>query len=192
LNSDDTPRLTVNARRRVAANSMFDIFFDHLVESQHREVRDFLVVQPKNFGPDGITGICVLPFVGERVALVDCYRHPIGRMSFEAPKGFIEKDETPGQAALRELSEETGLSCLAANLISRGIVAPEPGIINGRVALFAALNCSGTLRVDPAEIGLSSVRLLSAAELDIEIRAERILDAVTLLLLCRYRDFRTP
>ncbi len=170
---------------------MFDIFFDHLVESPDREVVDFLVVQPKNIGPDGITGICVLPIVGERVALVNCYRRPLEQMSLEAPKGFIEKDETPAQAALRELAEETGLSCAAASLIRLGMVASEPGIINGRVALFAALNCSGTLRVDPAEIGLASVRLLDAAELNVEIEAERIVDAVTLLLLYRYHEFRT-
>jgi 8-oxo-dGTP pyrophosphatase MutT (NUDIX family) len=97
----------------------------------------------------------------------------------------------PAQAALRELAEETGLSCAAADLVRLGTVAPEPGIINGRVALFTALNCSGALRVDPAEIGLSAVRLLNEEEIDSEIGAERIQDAVTLLLLCRYRTLPT-
>jgi hypothetical protein len=49
------------------------------------------------------------------------------------------------------------------------------------------LNCSGTLRVDPGEIGMSAVRLLDKTELERAIAAERILDAVTLLLLCRYQ-----
>jgi 8-oxo-dGTP pyrophosphatase MutT (NUDIX family) len=183
LGSEDPSRLAVKKRRHVATNSMFDIFFDHLVEPPHREVADFLVVQPKNMDRSGISGVCVLPLMGQRVALVDCYRHPVGQMSLEAPKGFVEKDEAPAQAALRELAEETGLSCSASDLIRIGTVAPDPGVISGRVALFAALNCSGTLRVDPAEIGLSAVRLLGPAELENEIGAARIIDAVTLLLL---------
>jgi 8-oxo-dGTP pyrophosphatase MutT (NUDIX family) len=189
LSNEKPPRPIVKAHRRMAANSVFEIFFDHLIEPPDREVADFLVVQPKNMEPGGISGICVLPVVGDKFALVDCYRHPLGQMSLEAPKGFIDAGETPPQAAMRELAEETGLSCSAADLIRLGTVAPEPGIINGRVGLFVALNCSGVLRVDPAEIGMSSVRLLSQAELESEIGAERILDAVTLLLVCRYRTF---
>jgi 8-oxo-dGDP phosphatase len=190
LSDKKPPRPTVNARRRVASNSIFDIFFDHLSEGPDREVADFLVVQPKNREPGGITGVCVLPVIGDRFALVDCYRHPLGQMSLEAAKGFVEKGETPAQAALRELAEETGLSCPTADLIPLGTVAPDPGIINAKVGLFAAAKCSGTLRVDPTEIGLSAVRLFSASELDAEIAAEGIKDAVTLLLLCRYRALR--
>jgi 8-oxo-dGTP pyrophosphatase MutT (NUDIX family) len=187
----DLPRPIVKAHRHVAANSRFDLFFDHLVESPDREVADFLVVKPKNVAAGGISGVCVLPVVGDSVALVDCYRHPLGQMSLEAPKGFIDPGETPDQGALRELAEETGLSCAAADLVRLGTVAPEPGIISGRVALFAAFNCTGTLRVDPSEIGMSAVRLFTPPEIEQEIAAERILDSVTLLLL-RATPIRTP
>jgi ADP-ribose pyrophosphatase len=191
LNDEKPPRPLVKARRHVATNSVFEIYFDHLREWPDREVLNFLVVQPKHMDAEGITGVCVLPVMGDSVALVDCYRHPLGRMSLEAPKGFIDAGETPAQAAIRELAEETGLSCAAADIVRLGTAAPEPGIINGRVALFTALNCSGTLRVDRAEIGLSAVRLLNKEEIDGEIGAERIQDAVTLLLLCRHRAFQT-
>jgi ADP-ribose pyrophosphatase len=177
----------VKSRRQVAANSVFDIFFDHLAEPPDREVADFLVVQPKHVGPDGITGVCVLPVVANRFALVNCYRHPVGQMSLEAPKGFVESGETSSQAALRELHEETGLSCAAANLVSLGAVIPEPGIINGRLALFVARDCTGTIRIDAKELGMSAVRLFTPPELEAEIAAQRVEDAVTLLLLCRYR-----
>jgi ADP-ribose pyrophosphatase len=192
LSHEKPSRPIVKARRHVAANSKFDLFFDHLVETPDREVADFLVVQPKISAPGGIGGICVLPVVDDKFALVDCYRHPLGEMSLEAPKGFIDPGESTAQAALRELNEETGLSCAAADLIPFGTVTTEPGVINGRVALFAAAKCGGVLRVDRSEIGLAAVRLFSPAELDVEIGAERIKDAVTLLLLCRYRAAPRP
>ena len=61
---------------------------------------------------------------------------------------------------------------------------------DGTLRLAERTNQAGDteiLRVDPAEIGMSAVRLLDPAEIEHEIGAERILDAVTLLLLCRYR-----
>ncbi len=184
--NDKNAGVRIKDRRRVAVNSMFDILFDHLVDASGREIADYLVVQPKHLTPDGISGICVLPVVGDKFALVDCYRHAVGRMSLEAVKGFVEPDETPLQAAHRELAEETGLSCSPDKLVRFGTVTPEGGIVNGRVALFAALGCAGTIRIDATELGMSSVRLLGASELEAEIAAERIQDAVTLLLLCRH------
>jgi ADP-ribose pyrophosphatase len=177
----------IKGRRQVAANSVFDIFFDHIAEPPDREVSDFLVVQPKHADPDGITGVCVLPIVAGRFALVNCYRHPVGQMSIEAPKGFVETGETSSQAALRELREETGLSCTAVNLVSLGTVIPEPGIINGRLALFVALDCTGKITIDATELGMASVRLFTAEELEGEIAGERIQDALTLLLFYRLR-----
>ena len=163
LSNDNPSRPIAKARRQVAANSMFDIFFDHLIEAPRREVPDFLVVQPKHMDAHGITGVCVLPVmaIGWRWSIATVTRS--ARMSLEAPKGFIDAGEMPAQAALRELAEETGLSCAAADLVRIGTVAPEPGIINGRVALFIAVNCCGALRVDPATKSASPrVRLLKA------------------------------
>ena len=44
----------------------------------------------------------------ENVLLVEQYRHATGEALLEAPAGGVEKDETPQQAAARELQEETG------------------------------------------------------------------------------------
>ena len=83
-------------------------------------------------------------------------------------------------------------ACRALRQISSslGTVAPEPGIIKGRLALFVARDCTGSTRVDAAELGMLSVRLLTRGELDAEIGAERLQDAVTLLLLCRHRALK--
>ncbi len=82
------------------------------------------------------------------------------------------------------------LLCRPRNLISLGTVIPEPGIINGRLALFVARDCTGTIRIDAKELGMSSVGLFTPAELEAEIAARRVEDAVTLLLLCRHQACR--
>jgi ADP-ribose pyrophosphatase YjhB (NUDIX family) len=187
LDRESASRAIVKGRRRVAANTMFDIFFDHLFEPPNREVAEFLVVQPRRMYQNKISGVCVLPVIGGKIALVSCYRHPIGEASLEAPKGFVDAGETANQAALRELKEETGLSCPPQNLIPLGLVAPEPGVINGRLALFAATGCSGTLGIDVEEFGLGAIHLLEPSEVDTKVNTGAIQDAVTLILYYKYR-----
>ena len=46
-----------------------------------------------------------------RLALIEQYRPPLGRMTLEMPAGTIEDGETPDQAVAREVLEETGLVC---------------------------------------------------------------------------------
>src|SRR5882672_2146180 len=43
-----------------------------------------------------------------RLVLMRHYRHGPGRMTHSLPSGFIEGDESPAEAAKRELLEETG------------------------------------------------------------------------------------
>jgi len=42
------------------------------------------------------------------IVLVRQYKHGVGNFTIELPAGFIDKHETPQQAAKRELLEETG------------------------------------------------------------------------------------
>ncbi|MGM0898667.1 MAG: NUDIX domain-containing protein [Bacillota bacterium] len=45
------------------------------------------------------------------------------------PAGFVEKDETVDQAALREVKEETGIDCVLL-----GMIGFRSGVIKGRVS----------------------------------------------------------
>lgn len=77
-----------------------------------------------------VTSCGVLVTDGERILLGHATRSP----RWDIPKGLAEPGETPCQAALRELQEETGLRAPAGALRDLGRHAYRPG---KDLALFA-------------------------------------------------------
>lgn len=74
--------------------------------------------------------------------MVKQWRHGAGKVSIEFPGGVAEKEETPEQAAARELCEETGYK--AHTLIHLGSVSPNPAIMSNHVHFFAAEDLENT------------------------------------------------
>ena len=54
-------------------------------------------------------GVDIVAVYDGKIVLVDQFRAPIGGRIYECPAGLIDGDETPREAAIRELHEETGL-----------------------------------------------------------------------------------
>lgn len=57
-------------------------------------------------------GIVIYPVWKEetdKIVMIRQYRYPIGKWIYELPAGLIDEGETAGQAAVREMKEETGL-----------------------------------------------------------------------------------
>jgi 8-oxo-dGTP pyrophosphatase MutT (NUDIX family) len=80
-------------------------------------LREDQVIRPD--GSPGIYGVVhfkhlaigVLPVEDDgRIWLVGQYRYPLGQFSWEIPEGGCHENETPEEAAHRELREEAGLS----------------------------------------------------------------------------------
>lgn len=82
-------------------------------------------------------GVTVLPVDEQgRCAMVRQFRYPFGRMMLEAPAGKLEYGEDPYEAAVRELSEETGLS--AGKLEPIGTICTSPGYSSEVLHLYLA------------------------------------------------------
>lgn len=67
-----------------------------------------------------------------RMILTKQYRHPFRKIIYDVPAGGAQDDETPEQAALRELEEETGCTAEKLEWIGRFTWAPSnmgPGTV---------------------------------------------------------------
>jgi len=84
------------------------------------------------------TGVVVVPTGPDGLAFVPTFRYPVGSASLEFPRGGCEPDESPQDAAVRELEEETGYGCERSSLRSLGVLHAETGLIESGVHVLTA------------------------------------------------------
>lgn len=181
------PTVRLKARRQAGRNSRFTIYFDHVVDSGGAEVPDYLVVAPHGGRDDLVTGVAVVAVWDGQVVLLRSFRHAIRATVLETARGFIDADEEPAVAALRELEEEAGLVCPPEALVPLGFCAPEASLLQARVALFAATDCrpADTAR-DTHEIGLGDRVVLPRTEARALLERMELEDVTTTIALHRY------
>jgi 8-oxo-dGTP pyrophosphatase MutT (NUDIX family) len=150
--------------------------------------------------PDGSTGVygvverpdfaLVLPAAHDGFWLVEQYRYPIARRTWEFPQGTWShgSDGTPEELARAELAEETGLR--AARVDHLGRLDLAPGLMTQRfdVWLATGLTAGPTAR-EPSEADMRTA-FVPEAELRAMIAGGRFTDgpslaAFSLLLLGR-------
>jgi ADP-ribose pyrophosphatase len=149
-------------RRLVASNQRFHLYFDDLRLPGGQRVPEFLIVRPKVLQARMVSGVCVLPLVEGRVGLMRSYRHQLERSVWQAVAGFVEPGESLRATAAREIAEETALTCRPRDLISLGRFFPEPGLIEGALALFLAPCTPRPGGVAAAEIGTGRLTFFTA------------------------------
>lgn len=75
-----------------------------------RNDEENLKIRTREITPEGLVVYAVTKERTPRIALVREYRFPIDDTIYSLPAGLIEKGETPEEAAVREMKEETGMT----------------------------------------------------------------------------------
>jgi 8-oxo-dGDP phosphatase len=101
--------------------------------------------------------VLIVPVDGDRLHLVEQYRHPVGGRRWEFPSGSVdERVDADAQAvAARELREETGL--LAGGFTSLGTLDVTPSTMSQRCSVFLATDLTqGPPQREPEEQDMRS------------------------------------
>jgi nucleotide sugar dehydrogenase len=116
-----------------------------------------------------------------RLLLQKQYRPHTGCNSWEFPMGFVDRDESPEQAAKRELFEETSLTCDSIRLL--GSYYPLPGLATQRTHVFLATVTDKQLD-EPRSLvqdeGISAFQVLNLSAFQSLAAAGEVLDGFTL------------
>ncbi|KAJ3773728.1 NUDIX hydrolase domain-like protein [Lentinula raphanica] len=99
------------------------------------------VAQRKTRKSSGIDAVAILAILKSKTnafppstVVVEQYRPPIDKFIVELPAGLIDEGETPEQAAIRELEEETGYKADSV-IESSPLLVSDPGMTNANMKL---------------------------------------------------------
>lgn len=128
-------------------------------------IYEWIYFKGRRKGPDAVA---VAAFTKDnKIVLTRQYRHPFRKVIEDLPAGGIMKGETPQQAALRELEEETGYTADRVEWIGRFTWAPG-AMGPGTVEIFYTRSLTPKGTFNPSEI--ASIELV-----DFERAKERVL-----------------
>lgn len=82
--------------------------FDYYFVTRNSE--EELKIKTDALKPEGIVIYPLWKDDPEKIVMIRQYRYPIGNYIYELPAGLIDEGETPEEAAIREMKEETGFT----------------------------------------------------------------------------------
>lgn len=138
--------------------------------------------------PDWVNVVAIT--AEKKIVVVQQYRFGIRKTTLEIPAGILNQGETPEQAAVRELKEETGYT--ATHWKYLGWVEPNPAFLNNRCHLWLALDVVKTSDPQLDEGEEISVAELSLEEVRSEIEKGSMRNSLSLLSLAQVFDLRSP
>lgn len=96
-------------------------------------------------------GVCVVPIIDDKIALIRQYRTPIQKIIYEIPAGKLDHGEDPFEAGKRELQEETGYS--SNKWTDLGHIYPCPGYSTELLYIYLAQDLiAGDQNLDHGEL----------------------------------------
>jgi ADP-ribose pyrophosphatase len=168
----------VNSVKKVYSNELIELYEDIL------DLNGIEKVYTRAVRKDYST---VVPFVSNKILVIKSYRYLVDSIQIEIPSGYIDEGESPKEAAIRELKEETGYS--AKDVISIGHYTLDYSMFDQRGNLFVAY---GLVKVGNQSLGIMEkidVERMSIKEIKRLLFEGKILNAASIVALYRALDF---
>ena len=129
----------------------------------------------------------IVPFVSnDTILIIRSYRHLVDSVEIEVPSGYVDEGETPKEAAIRELKEETGF--VANDVIPLGYYTLDYSMFEQKGNLFAAY---GLFKEGTQSLGIMEniqIETMSVKEIRQLLYEGKILNAATIVALYRALD----
>jgi 8-oxo-dGTP pyrophosphatase MutT (NUDIX family) len=170
---DDSHAWKTLSSETVCRALTFDVTRDRLRPPTGDEL-DYFVVRAKREA----ASIVATDDAG-RVLLVRQWRHTIQKLIWEVPAGAVDDGETPRDAAVRELREESGYDVDQAEPLYT--YHPAVGSMTVKFHLFVGRGLHKVGEHDPVEI--HDVRLFEASDVEGMLARNEIVDGMSLTAL---------
>ncbi|MGB7160642.1 MAG: NUDIX hydrolase [Tepidisphaeraceae bacterium] len=166
------------ASERVLRAITFDVTRDRLRHPSGREL-DYFVVRPWREAAGVVPVDDAGPAGSSRVLMVQQWRHTVQKLLWAIPAGAVDENESPRDAAARELREETGYAAQHVEPLYR--YHPTIGTSSATFNLFVARGLSKVGEHDADEI--HAVRWFTRGEIEAMIARNEIMDGMSLTSL---------
>jgi 8-oxo-dGTP pyrophosphatase MutT (NUDIX family) len=164
--------------QRSESFKIFNLRTDRASSPRTNEAYDFYVLESADW-------VNVIPLTPRNeVVLIRQYRHGIREGTLEIPGGIVEENDSPEDAARRELIEETGYKGSEMQLL--GSVHPNPAFLTNRCYTFVAKGVSRVKEQEQDEKEDIEVVVMPLEQIPALIRDGEITHALVLAAFYRF------
>ena len=157
---------------------IFSLRVDRALSPRTHHAHDFYILESTDW-------VNVIPITPRReVVLVRQYRHGTREVTLEIPGGIVEPEDSPEDAARRELIEETGYK--EREMVLLGSVNPNPAFLTNRCYTYVARDVVRMKMQEQDEKEDIEVVLRPLEEVPRLIREGEITHALVLAAFYRY------
>lgn len=134
------------------------------------------------------TAALIINDAGE-ILLIQSVRPAVGELSWEIPRGNIQDEETPAEAAARELKGRTSFIVSSNHLLSLGFMNPDNGILNTKLHMFLHKTSQPrhAMSYVPDGVEVKAIKWVHKNRVITAIRTNEITDSVTIATLGKAR-----